>query len=277
MPEIGKPHLRPDWLTVAAVAVVANASASLIHEGLGHGGACLLLGGKPLLLTSMQFQGDKQMLSSAAVRAISAAGSIANVAAAMATITFLRRSQAAPQAGWFFLWLFATVNLLLAAGYPLYSGLGNIGDWAAVVAGFEPAWLWRILLIVIGAGAYWFAARWAMHCLGQHLSALPPGRVAEANRFTLVAFAFGGLLSVAAGFLDPGGAMVVVISGAAASLGGASALAWGPQLLHDPSLGIPTGAPLQVTRQWWWIAVAAVVAIAFVFLLGPGISFRAAG
>lgn len=269
--------MRPDWLTVAAVAVVVNASASLIHEGLGHGGACILLGGKPLLLTSMQFQGDKQMLSSAAVRMISAAGAIANVAAAMMTIPFLRRSQGAPRAGWFFLWLFATVNLLLAAGYPIYSGIGNIGDWASVVAGFEPAWLWRLLLIAVGASAYWMAARWSMHCLGRHLSASSSDRVAEANRYTLVVYALGAALSVAAGLFEPGGAVVVVISGAAASLGGTSALAWGPQLLHDPRLGIPTGAPLQVIRQWSWIAVATPVAVAFIFVLGPGISFRPAG
>jgi hypothetical protein len=89
--------MRPDWLTVAAVAVIVNASATLIHEGLGHGGACVLLGGKPLLLTSMQFQGDKQMLSSFAVRFISAAGSVANVAAAMVAVPFLRRSEGAPR------------------------------------------------------------------------------------------------------------------------------------------------------------------------------------
>jgi hypothetical protein len=152
--------------------------------------------------------------------------------------------------------------------------MGNIGDWAVVVAGFEPAWLRRIVLISVGAYAYWVVARWAMHELGKHLEA---DRVAEANRYTLLAYALGGGLSVAAGLLDPGGVAVLVISAAAASLGGTSALAWGPQLLHDPGLGTPTGIPLQVTRQWWWITVAAVVVISFLVLLGPGIAFRNGG
>jgi hypothetical protein len=268
---------RPDWVTVAAVAVVVDVSASLIHEGLGHGGACVVMGGTPQLLTSMQFQGDEHSLSSGAVRVISAAGSVANVAAAVVASALLRRSRGAPGTWWFFLWLFATINLLQAAGYPLYSGLGNIGDWAAVVAGFQPPWLWRILLIAFGASAYWAAARWAMNCLGQHLSESPPGRVAEANRYTLVAYGTGGVLSVAAGLFDPGGVVVVLISGVAASLGGTSALAWGPQLLHDPRLGVPTGTQLEVRREVRWIVVAALVAIAFVLVLGPGISFRRAG
>jgi hypothetical protein len=268
---------RPDWATVAAVAVVVDVSTTLIHEGLGHGGACLLMGCTPRLLTSMQFQGDEQLLSSFAVKVISAAGSIANLAAGVLAILLLRRNrEEGPGTRWFFLWLFATVNLLQAAGYPLYSGLGNIGDWAVVVAQLRPVWLWRILLTVFGAYAYWAVTRWAMGRLGQHLSASPPGRVAEAYRYTLVPYVTGGLLSVAAGLLDPGGLVVVLISGVAASLGGTSALAWGPQLLHDPRLGIPTDIQLRVTRDMRWIVVAALVAIAFVLVLGPGIP-RGAG
>lgn len=268
---------RPDLATVAAVAAVVDVSATLIHEGLGHGGACLLMGCTPRLLTSMQFQGDEQLLSSFAVRVVAAAGSVANAAAGMLAIMLLRRNREGPGTGWFFLWLFATVNLLQAAGYPLYSGVGNIGDWAVVVAQLRPVWLWRILLTVVGASAYWAVTRWAMGRLGQRLSASsPPGRVAEAYRYTLVPYVTGGLLSVAAGLLDPGGLVLVLISGIAASLGGTSALAWGPQLLHDPQLGMPTDTQLRVTRDVRWIVVAALVAIAFVLALGPGIP-RGAG
>jgi hypothetical protein len=155
--------------------------------------------------------------------------------------------------------------------------VSNIGDWAVVVAPLQPVWLWRILLTVVGAFAYWTVTRWAIDRLGQHLSASPPGRVAEAYRYTLVAYGTGALLSVAAGLLDPGGLVVVLISGLAASLGGNSALAWGPQLLHDPRLGTPTDMPLRVTRDRRWIVVAALAAIAFVLVLGPGIPRRGAG
>ena len=44
-----------DPLTVAAIALMVGVLADIIHEGLGHGGACLLVGGKPTLLTSMNF------------------------------------------------------------------------------------------------------------------------------------------------------------------------------------------------------------------------------
>jgi hypothetical protein len=44
-----------DRLTIIALAVIAYALATIVHEGVGHGGACVLSGGKPKLMTSMDF------------------------------------------------------------------------------------------------------------------------------------------------------------------------------------------------------------------------------
>ena len=35
-----------DRMTVVAIAIVAYALANLIHEGLGHGGTCIAVGGR---------------------------------------------------------------------------------------------------------------------------------------------------------------------------------------------------------------------------------------
>lgn len=261
-----------DWLTVIAVAAAVHAAVSLVHEGLGHGGACLLVGCRPHLLTTMQFQGDETSVSSAGVKFIAAGGTIANMAAATIALAQLRRRRERANAGTFFLWLFATVNLLQSAGYLMYSGVSNIGDWALVVRGLTPIWIWRGGLLVVGGCAYWLATRWAMSELGRRLRTSGAARVAEANRYTVTAYAVGGLLSLAAGLFEPGGAFIVVISGVAASLGGASALAWGPQMLRDPRLGEPPAEPaLCVARDWRWIVAGAVAAVVFVFALGHGV------
>jgi len=49
--------------TVAAIGAVVYGLANLIHEGLGHGGACLVVGCVPQTLTSMSFQGDASALA----------------------------------------------------------------------------------------------------------------------------------------------------------------------------------------------------------------------
>ena len=68
-----------DRLTVAAIAIVAYALANVLHEGLGHGGACLLVGCAPKVLSSMHFDGDNSGLSRAATNLIEAGGTLANL------------------------------------------------------------------------------------------------------------------------------------------------------------------------------------------------------
>jgi hypothetical protein len=268
---------RPDWLTVIAVAVVTHLAVSVVHEGLGHGGACLLTGCRPQFLTTMQFEGDERTVSSAGIKFIAAGGTLANVVAATMAVGLLRRGPERANAGAFFLWLFATVNLLQATGYLLYSGVSNIGDWTAVVRGLTPFWIWRGGLILLGASTYWLATRWAMGQLGCRLRTSGAARVAEANHYSLTAYAVGGLLSLAAGLFEPGGALIVLISGVAASLGGASGLAWGPQLLRDPRVGEPVEPALRITRDWRWIVAGAVAALVFVFVLGRGVNLETHG
>jgi hypothetical protein len=262
---------RPDWLTVIAVAVIAHTVTSMVHEGLGHGGVCLLVGCRPQLLTTMQFQGNESTVSTSGIKFIAAGGTLANLVAAAVAASLLRRRKGCADAGEFFLWLFATVNLLQAAGYFMYSGATNIGDWAEVVRGLTPVWVWHAGLLVVGAVSYWLSARWAMGRLGRRLRTSGTARVAEANRYSVTAYVVGGVVSLAAGLFEPGGALIVLISGVAASLGGTSALAWGPQLLHDPRFGEPEDPPLLVDRDRRWIAAGAVAAAVFVFVVGHGV------
>ncbi len=262
---------RASVATIAAAAAVAYALATVLHEAIGHGGACLITGCVPRLVTSMQFQGDESGLSSGAVNVIAAGGTFANLIAAAIAIVLLRRRRDAQGAGWLFLWLFASINLFHATGYFLFSGIAGIGDWASIVSGLSPWWAWRSALAVIGGVTYWMATSWSMRTLAERLSGPAKARVAEANRYTLTAYAAGGVLSVAAGLLDPGGAALVLISGAAASLGGTSALAWGPQLLRDASFVRERRAPLRVRMDRRWIAAGVIVAGVFIFVFGPGV------
>jgi hypothetical protein len=158
--------------------------------------------------------------------------------------------------------------LMLASGYLLYSGVADIGDWSVIIRGWSPGWFWRVTLALIGGATYWLTVKWAMRTLGSRLG---EDRVREANSLSLVSFITGGALSIVAGLFDPGGLILVLISGAAASLGGTSGLAWGPQLLHDPAFAPRRGGALEVRRSWPVIAAAVAVAAMFILVLGPGV------
>src|SRR5262249_10335743 len=57
---------------IIAIAIVAFAIANLLHEGAGHGGACVLTGGHAKVLSSVHFECDRDS------RFIAAAGTLVN-------------------------------------------------------------------------------------------------------------------------------------------------------------------------------------------------------
>jgi len=260
---------RIDLPTLVAVAIVAYALSNVAHEGLAHGGACVAAGGEPRMLNAVFFDCGRDGVSDAGSRWIAAAGSLVNLVLAALSVVLLRRARR-PHAV-YFLWLFATINAVQATGYWLFSGVAGIGDWAVVVGGWQPAWAWRTLLAICGGAGYWAVVVASLRRLAPLVG---PGddRVALAVRLTVVPYVVGGLLYVGAGLLNPEGVVLVLISGAAASLGGTSALAWMAQLLNDPRRARPaTEPPFALHRSFPWIGAGALVAALFVGLLGPGL------
>ena len=55
----------------------------------------------------------------------------------------------------YFLVLALAGNLFTGTGYFFFSGVANFGDWAAVISGLHPYWMWRLGLVVLGAATYY--------------------------------------------------------------------------------------------------------------------------
>jgi hypothetical protein len=263
---------RLDPWTIGAIAVVVYALSNVVHEGLGHGGACIAVGGHPRQLTAVFFEGDLEGLPASAGRWEAAGGSLANLVAAAVAWAALRLIPAGRGPWRFFWWLLLAVNLLQAFGYLLFSGVGGLGDWAVVVGGFQPVVLWRLGLAVAGAVLYFVVApRWIMPWLEPFLPAGPAERVARVRTLSLLPYLVGGATFVLAGVLNPLGWIYVLISAFAASFGGASLLAWYPVLWARRT---PVDAPqalLGIARSPAWLVAAAVALILFVGVLGPGV------
>ena len=259
------PHDAP---TVAAIAVVAYCLANVVHEGLGHGGACLLQGCRPQSLNAIFFDYDETSATAAGHRWIAAGGGIANLLAAALALAALRGTRAPGPRLHYFLWLFAAVNLLTAFGYLLFSGIGGIGDWTQVVRGLQPQALYRGALAIAGAALYfWLAPRLLAPQLAPFLAA-GPSVAASMWRVVRMPYLVGGCTFVVAGLLNPYGMQLVLISAAAASFGGTSLLAWYP---FGKRLPAPAAPALVIARSRGWIVAGVVVAILFIGVLGPGL------
>lgn len=246
-----------DKLTIASMAVVGEALAPLVHEGLGHGVVAWLRGAGPLELTS------NHLSTLRADRCVEAAGTIANLVVGTAALLLSRRLGSRANAR-YFLWLFAALNLLPAAGYFLFSGVFGVGDWHAIIAGLRYEVILRIAMSVLGLVLTVLVVK-------QLAKAVRPF-VPERRTYNVVGklpYLVSCLFYCAAGLLDPLGLKLLFLSTIPAAFGGLSGLVWADSF-------IPSGSaePTLVVRRApaWWIA-AILVGGAFIAILGPGIKF----
>src|ERR1700733_4606024 len=270
--ESSPPRLReatnPDLLTVAAVTIAATVLADFIHEGLGHGGMCLATGGRALALSTVHFE------CSADTRLVAAGGTLANLIFGALFWVIARAVKRSPTWRYLF-WLLMTFDLFGVGGYFLFSGIGDIGDWAAVVAGWQPAWAWRVGLAALGIVTYFFVfVPLSLRELRPFLGTDAKIRVRRARRLTVTPYLTAGILACVAGALNPVGPLLILISAAAASFGGNSGLAWMWQLLYGPRFPSSEFQIPEIERSPGWIIAAVVLATGFIAELGPGVKFH---
>jgi len=255
-----------DFLTVISVAIIAYAAADMVHEALGHGTACLLLGFRMTRLSTVALEAvnDRYL--------VPAAGTIANIAVGAISLLLFHRLRGFGATRFFF-WLFALLNILNGVGYLLFSGLSNFGDWSVVISGFSPHWAWRTGLAITGAALY----VWAVRIGASALSGLVREgsiRKADLGRLILPAYIAGGVMMVAAAVFNPIDPKLILLSGAAASFGSSCGLINIPAMVTEsPAEPQPNLRTLPESRAW--IIAAIPVAAVFVGILGPGIRLAA--
>lgn len=134
-----------DVLTIIAIGVVSYIFKNVLHEAVGHGGACLLAGGVPLALSTAHFDCGLQSVSGWGVRLVAAAGTVVNfIAVYFFWLAF--RSPRVKSPNWrYFFWLAMSGNFFVAAGYPLvfrvdrYWRLGGCSSRISTGLGLEAA------------------------------------------------------------------------------------------------------------------------------------------
>ncbi len=252
-----------DPWTLAAIGGIAYILANVLHEGIGHAGACILTGETPLSVSSVAME------CSVDNRLVIAGGTLVNILAA-ALFFLLGRLTGSRHPRWkFFLWLSMSINLLSGTGYFLFSGIGGFGDWADFIRGLQPSWVWRTGLAVVGALTYALALWLSLHELQPFIGAIGRAAVPRAKRLCWTPYFAGGIVECLAGLLNPQGMFLVVMSAAASTFGGTSGLFWGPYWL--PRFGASATQALPIRRSAAWITATVVLAAAFIAALGPSL------
>jgi hypothetical protein len=248
-------------LTIVALAVVAYAAADTLHEMLGHALVAKLVGVKALSISSVALQ------TAETSRVVAAAGTLVNLVTGAVAFAWL--SDDPPfDAGHYCVWLFAFVSSM-NSGYLVASGVLDSGDWAVVIDGLSPQWAWRSGVAVAGVMLYKIAVRAATRTA---IAWVTTGAVSvrEIRCVMVWSYIAGGVLLVLASALNPIGPALILASGVGASFG----LTWG--LLIVPGIVASRTVEPPLTRNVLrlppvWAALALLVGILFVGVLGPGI------
>jgi hypothetical protein len=255
--------VKDDRLTLIAIAAAACILQDILHEGLGHGVTAWLSGAHRITISTVALQSD------IGTRWISANGTLVNICFGAIFWFFLRKPKRYSPSTFYFLWLAMAGNLFTGTGYFFFSGVTNFGDWAAVIHGLQPYWLWRAGLVVLGAASYYASMLIVAASLKEFY-----GRDKNSGRIRGLAWTpyfTDGILAGVAGLLNPAG-LFYVIAAALPSTLGANAGLWGlPGMMRIwPPREEPIGP---IRRNVGWIVAGAVASLFFIVVVGRGITW----
>jgi hypothetical protein len=192
-----------DLWTLGAIGVIAYVLGNIIHEGVGHLGACVLTGQTPISISAvaMECSRDNEF--------VLAGGTLANVLAGALFFLLYRRTGPRHPHWKYFFWLAMSCNLLSGTGYFLFSGVGGFGDWAGFIHDFQPVWALRTALAVFGAASYAMALVFILRELQPFVGLRGRAAVPVARRLCWTPYLCGGIVECLAGLLNPHGMILV--------------------------------------------------------------------
>jgi len=246
---------RDSLLTVAALAALAYMAADVVHEAIGHGGACALAGGRIVRLGAAFFRCAPGM------RVVDAAGPIANLVAAGLCFLALRWRRWSPPMRMFLL-LAGVFNVFWPAAQMIYSASLNRDDWAFALRGLVPDALWRPGLIVLGTILY--AA--ALVVVRRELPSSPDGGT---RRLILMSYVAAGVAACAAAAFYAPDRLGAVRECALETFAANAGLLFALRARQGVAVGAAPAAP--VARDARWIAAAIVAFALFAASLGRGL------
>ena len=237
--------------------------ASLRCEVVGHDAIALATGTNSGLLTAVAWSSETDS------KLVAAGGTLVNLAAGMVFWTVLRGTQKRSMTTRYFLLISMAFNLFDGTGYFFFSGSTDFGDWARVIEGMQPHWMWRLALFIIGVATYYVSVilvgQGYVRDLGVHLE-----DSARLRKLSLVPYISAIVIVGLAGLLNPISKALVWQSALPATAGAHSGLLW--FRYYVPKKTAPRFSPDSIERSYSWIGTATASALVYIIVLGHGVT-----
>jgi hypothetical protein len=250
--------------TLAAIGALACIAADMVHEAVGHGTASLLMSDPIQSLSTVAIQ------NASPSRFVSAAGTTANLIVGVLSLLLVRRSRRLTQSA-YFLWVFGAFNLF-NVGYLVASACMNSGDWAAVISGLSPSWLWRCVLGLVGIIFYFLSLRW-IASLAINFVNHRQITIEDSRRLVWPAYLTAGVVLTVASIFNPISPSLILVSGIGASFGLNCGFLFLPPIIAGNAAyqGVGEG---RIPFSAFWLILSVFVSGLFIGILGPGINFH---
>ncbi len=255
-------HIKDDFLTVCAVSLISAALADVLHEGVGHALLALSTGTQSGVISTVAWSSGYDS------RLVAAGGTLVNLAAGLICWLALRASKNSSAQTRYFLLTGLAFNAFTGTGYFFFSGVSNFGDWQVVIAPMRPYWMWRAALVVVGIAAYYCAILLVGTALVRYVG-VALDDLTRYRKLTFIPYFSAALLLGAGGLLNPIGIQLVWESALPGAAGADCGLLW--MRYYVPKRTVPEWGSPAISRSYAWIIAAAVVSLAFIFVLGRGI------
>jgi hypothetical protein len=254
---------RDDRLTLIAISALACIVQDVLHEGLGHGVTAWLSGAHRVTMSTVALQSDVD------TRWISANGTVANLLFAAIFWLVLSGPHRYRPATRYFLVLAMAGNLFTGTGYFLFSGVFNFGDWAEVIRGLQPHWMWQVGLVLLGLASYYASMLVVAAKMRPFL-----GKGESSRRLRMLCWTpyfTGGILAGVGGLFNPLGLFYVIASALPSTLGANAGMLSLPSMMRRWSSEERQVEPMR--RNVAWIATSAVASLLFILVLGRGVTW----
>ena len=244
-------------ITIASLGLLAYASADIAHHVLGHGGACLALGGSIVSLSSVFVNCSLHGAT------IDLAGPLANLALGLAALLVagVARPTATPTR--LFWVLVAAFNLMWFSGQLVFSVATGTDDWAWAMHRFSIGAPGRYGLIAVGALCYFVTYFFA--AAGMVNLSHPRAR---ARRIILIVWLTAGVTACATAALDHDAVRALLLQAIPQSFLLSIGLLWVPARAASRSTNTSPAAAVSFSVRW--VIGAAIVGVASILVLGPG-------
>jgi hypothetical protein len=255
-----------DRLTVAAIAAIAISFNVAFHEGV-HALTCLAVGSHLQEYSALYVSCDSPTVWQG--KMVAGSAPLFNLLAGVLLWVILRNARERSSELHLFLWLFMLMNWFYGAGYWIFSGITNVGDYAVVIDGWQPAWLLRALMTIVGVVLYFIFVRLGLQEFSKMVGGEADDQIRRGNNLGFTSYAASFVVVMVAGFFCPYGLLSLpVTAGVFAVLGALSPLLWMMRWFRTDRFQKLVKEPMEIRCKWQWLVAAAIVVFTYVFILG---------